>query len=177
MSSEDCLRKIIPGVADKGVLVEVGVLRASNLLALSVMFPEMQLIGVDSFEAYTDPLHGGYTITAETSRMNEEIAKQRIAKSGCADRIELIVERSNLVAQRMANESIDLVYLDKNFTASEQFDDVKQWFPKVRSGGILAGHEAFTPEVMRATKDSLLQLGVLSSLEVIDNEVWYLRKQ
>lgn len=177
MSSEDCLRQIIPGVADSGVLVEVGVLKASNLLALAAMFPSMRLIGVDSFEAYTDPLHGGYTVTAEASRMNEEIAKRRIVESGNADRIELVVDRSDLVAARMMNESVDLVYLDKNFTASEQFDDVKQWFAKVRPGGILAGHEAFTPEVMQATKDALVALGVSPNLEVIDNEVWYLRKQ
>ena len=176
MASEDCLRRIIPGVADKGVLVEVGVLRATNLVALAKMFPDMRLIGIDSYEAYTDPLHGGYTVSAELSLMNRGIAERRIALSGHADRIDLRVMRSSLAAEAMADESIDFVYIDKNFTSAEHLDDVVQWYPKVRHGGILAGHEAFTKEVMRATEQALESLGVHPYLEVIDNEVWYLRK-
>jgi hypothetical protein len=177
MASEDCLSRIIPGVADNGLLVEVGVLQATNLVALAAMFPSMQLIGVDSFEAYTDVLHGNYTVTAELSLANLEIAKKKIVKSGYAERIELRVMHSELAATLMDDHSIDLVYLDKNFTFEEQIGDVLQWFPKVRPGGILAGHEAFTPEVMRATEEALQSIGVRPSLEVIENEVWYLRKQ
>jgi hypothetical protein len=177
MASEDCLSKIIPGVADSGVMVEVGVLKASNLLALAKRFPMMKFIGIDSYEAYTDPLHGGYTITAEMSAANLETARRRIAKSEAASRIELRVVRSDLAATEMEDCSVDLVYLDKNFTFAEQLDDVSQWYPKVRAGGILAGHEAYTPEVVRATREALLTLNVQSELRVIDSEVWYLRKQ
>jgi hypothetical protein len=177
MRSEDCLQQIIPGIADTGVLVEVGVLRATNLLALAASFPAMRLIGIDSYETYTDPLHGGYVVTAEMSRMNEDIAKRRISKSNFADRIELRVERSDLAASKMLDASVDLVYLDKGFTAAEQFDDVTKWFPKVRPGGILAGHEAYTPEVVRATKEALKALGVIPELKIISGQVWYFRKQ
>ena len=176
MASENCLRQIIPGVADKGVLVEVGVLRASNLLALSNIFPEMQIIGVDSFEAYTDFLHGGYTITSEVSRMNQEVAEERIAKSGNANRIKLMVQSSHKASKLIDDGAIDLVYLDKNFTETEQFDDVVQWFPKVRSGGILAGHEAFTPEIIKATKQALDSFSINYTISIVDDEVWYITK-
>jgi vacuolar-type H+-ATPase catalytic subunit A/Vma1 len=177
MASENCLSKIIPGVADSGVMVEVGVLKASNLLALAKRFPMMKFIGIDSYEAYTDSLHGGYTITAEMSAANLETARRRIAKSEAASRIELRVVRSDLAATEMEDCSVDLVYLDKNFTFAEQLDDVSQWYPKVRDGGILAGHEAYTPEIMKATQEALTAMGVSSNIEVVDGEVWYIIKR
>ena len=173
MASENCLQQIIPGVADKGVLVEIGVLRASNLLALSDMFPEMQFIGVDSYEAYTDP---AYTVTSKISQLNREIAENRIANSGHSHRIKLIVEKSKDVAHKTLDNSINLVYLDKGFTEQEQFDDVVQWFPKVKTGGILAGHEAYTPEILNATRQALDSMSVNYNINIVDNEVWYIRK-
>lgn len=176
MASEDCLRQIIPGIADEGLLVEVGVLRASNLVALALAFPQMRLIGIDSYEAYTDPLHGNYTVTEMVSTMNREIAERRIADSGHSDRIELRVLRSDVAATQIADQSVDFVYLDKNFTESEQFSDVVQWYPKVRQGGVLAGHEAQTPEIIKATQTALRTMGVTAELTIVHDEVWYLLK-
>lgn len=177
MASEDCLRQIIPGVADTGLLVEIGVLRANNLVALADLFPNMRLIGVDSFESYTDSLHGNYTVTAQASLLNREIAERRIAQSGHAGRIELRVMRSELAAEQFPDDLADLVFLDKGLIFADQIEDVKQWYPKVRRGGILAGHEAYTPEVMRATREALQAIGVRPILATINDEVWYLRKQ
>ena len=42
----------------------------------------------------------------------------------------------------IADESFDLVFIDADHKYSSVVDDIKAWWPKVRKGGILCGHDA-----------------------------------
>ena len=44
-------------------------------------------------------------------------------------------------APRIPHHSLDFVYLDARHDYESVRDDLAQWFPKVRPGGILAGHD------------------------------------
>lgn len=70
-------------------------------------------------------------------------------------------------SKRFADGSLDLVFLDAGHEYASIRADIEAWFPKVRSGGIIAGHD-FSPSwpgVLRAvttfepfTKKEILQV-------------------
>lgn len=63
-------------------------------------------------------------------------------------RLEAFGERSRIVREtsseavvRFADGRLDFVYLDAQHHYQAVKADIKTWFPKIRSGGILAGHD------------------------------------
>jgi hypothetical protein len=56
-------------------------------------------------------------------------------------RFEVHRELSLVAAQRFRDESLDFVYLDANHAESAVTADLIAWYPKVRAGGLIAGHD------------------------------------
>jgi hypothetical protein len=56
--------------------------------------------------------------------------------------------------------SLDFVFID----AAHDYDNVKAdiaaWFPKVKEGGLIGGHDWGHPPVARAVQDSLTDIGI-----------------
>lgn len=53
----------------------------------------------------------------------------------------LIRETSEVASQQFDDDSIDVVYLDADHSYKGCRNDIDYWFPKVKPGGILAGHD------------------------------------
>ncbi len=177
MAAEICLQQIIP--KDQHLtFLEVGVLRATNLVALAEVYPHIIFTGVDSYDVYYDYLHG-YYVTKETSTLNKYLAEQNISKSRHRDRINLIIKDSSDYNKSVDDTSLDIVFLDKSLTEKEMIQDVLDWFPKVKYGGILCGHDAYTRGVMEGAFKGLryfLRDDQLNDVKIIDEEVWYVVK-
>lgn len=173
MSAEACLAKIIPRGTQIRYL-EVGVLRATNLVALAEVFPLMHLTGVDSYKAYSDPAHG-YTMSQTMSELNKSIALSKIAASPHSDRIDLVVGDSSAYANSIPDHAFDIVFLDKGFEATGQRKDITDFYHKVKPGGIFCGHDAWTPEIWDGVVQGFADLG-LPNPEIIDSEVWFFVK-
>lgn len=63
--------------------------------------------------------------------------------------------RSVSAARVFADVSLDWVYIDANHSYASAMEDLREWFPKVRVGGVLAGHDFNQTEVARAVNDFL----------------------
>lgn len=55
------------------------------------------------------------------------------------------------------DNSLDFVFIDGNHEYEYVFNDIKHWILKVKSGGILAGHDYHYPPVIDAVADNNLQ--------------------
>lgn len=174
MSAEKCLAKIIPNNTALRY-VEVGVLHATNLIALAEAFPLLCLIGVDSYDEYVDEA-AGYVVSKSLSAHNRQIAEQRIAASGHANRIELVVQDSCEYAKNTPDHSFDVVFLDKALSSTSQKKDVLEWYSKVKPNGIFCGHDAYTPAIWDGTLSAFDELD-LPYPDVVDGEVWFMRAQ
>lgn len=53
----------------------------------------------------------------------------------------LIRETSDKASQQFEDNSVDVVYLDADHSFKGCSNDIDLWFPKVKEGGILAGHD------------------------------------
>lgn len=57
------------------------------------------------------------------------------------ERAHMIRMRGNVAKNLFSDNSLDFVYIDANHTYESVTEDIQDWYPKVKSGGILAGHD------------------------------------
>jgi predicted O-methyltransferase YrrM len=107
------------------------------------------------------------------SNYNKYVAEKNIRNSPHSDRISLWVKDSSQAAKEIPDQTLDIVFLDRGFTEAIGKQDVREWLPKVKDGGILAGHEADTPEVYNSVREELSLHGIENQSVVLSNTVWY----
>ena len=64
-----------------------------------------------------------------------------ISDCGCNDLINPIKMESHIAADLYDNESVDFVFIDANHHYDFVMRDIECWYPKVKSGGVIAGHD------------------------------------
>ncbi len=74
-------------------------------------------------------------------------------------------------ASRYSDDSLDFVFIDASHDRESVGNDLSAWWPKVRPGGILAGHDYDQPGVESAVDD---RFGV--SVERVSRRCWQVRK-
>jgi len=82
----------------------------------------------------------GYSVHGDE---DQEARYKRILKKANTYKGRAIVERmtSEKAAPYFVDNFFDFVYIDANHTFEEVVKDINLWWPKVRAGGILAGHD------------------------------------
>lgn len=69
------------------------------------------------------------------------LARRRLAPWG--ERTKWLRERSNRAAKDFAHGTLDFVYIDANHSFEHVSQDLRAWYPLVRTGGLIAGHDYF----------------------------------
>jgi hypothetical protein len=69
------------------------------------------------------------------------------------------------------DNTLDWVFIDASHDYDSVVADINAWLPKVKSGGIISGHDWFHPPVCQAVTDTL---GTVSYLM---DRVWYQTKE
>ena len=119
---------------------EIGVHKGSYSEYLLLHWQGMKVYSIDSYlESERDVSASGIPAPQTEHDAFYIEAQRRLTKFGA--RSELIRLTSRAAADTFRNGQLDFVYVD----ALHYYDDVKEdislWFPKVRKGGILAGHD------------------------------------
>ena len=125
-------------------MTEVGVRDGRTTFYLLDNCPNLTIYGVDLSNA-------GY--------YNNEV------KAKYSDRLIPIQGNSHLVADRVPQ--VDLVFIDADHSYNGCRGDIIAYSPKVKSGGILSGHDIDYPGVNSAVKQ------YVKSFDVGPNNVWF----
>ncbi|MCB1079580.1 MAG: class I SAM-dependent methyltransferase [Verrucomicrobiae bacterium] len=124
----------------RGEGVEIGVQRATFSSMILETWGGARLHSVDPWRSFDDP---SYVDKANAPDSVQETifqtAKQRLAKFG--DRSVMVRATSAEAAPGFAEDSLDFVYIDAQHHYEAVREDLELWHPKVRPGGILAGHD------------------------------------
>jgi len=74
-----------------------------------------------------------------------------------SDIVELRVEDSSYAAKQFGRGEIDFVFVDAGHTYTAVKHDINAWLPKIKPGGVLAGHDFSNdfPEVKTAVSHTL----------------------
>lgn len=120
---------------EKGEFSEV-LLSHSNLLIL---------YSVDSWkefpkEGFDDPAN----LSQAEHDANKADCHERLGRFG--DRSNMLHMLSNDAALLFKDDELDFVYIDADHRYEHVKEDVSTWYPKVKRGGIIAGHDYFNGE-------------------------------
>ena len=77
-------------------------------------------------------------------------------------------------ASRYADNSLDFVFIDASHDMESVSKDLAAWWPKVRSGGLFAGHDYDQPGVQSALDEWAYHSGV--SVERVSRRCWQVAK-
>lgn len=115
---------------------EVGVADARYSALLCATIPGVELLCVDPWEPYGLNGRGG---GKQQQHGNYDVARERLAPyAATLDR-----RLSADAAPDVPPETLDFVYIDGNHDFDFVMLDLLLWVPKVRAGGIVAGHDYY----------------------------------
>lgn len=122
-----------------GTGVEIGVHVGQFFEHLRRNWNGKLLVGVDPWKGYGD-------YCGMTDEERYQAACKRAESSGGADRDCLLVRETSagyasLVRKSSLGRNFDFVYLDGDHSYEGIKEDLRVWWPLVRSGGVLCGHD------------------------------------
>lgn len=127
-----------------GDAVEVGTHRGEFARIFMLHWPG-RLYCVDPWD--TPPGYEGqakYLEHAGASR-DEDMAAAARALAPYRERVFLLRQLSTQAVGGFPDESLDFVYLDADHSFAAVLNDLYIWWPKLRRGGLLAGHDFICP--------------------------------
>lgn len=142
-------------------LVEVGVWKGHSISYLAKTNPGKSIYAVDSFdESYQEQYNNTLTST-NTRELIEDIQGYSWE---CADKFE--------------DSGVDFVFIDADHSYDAVVKDINAWYPKVRAGGILAGHDYYPGTfegVVKAVNEFTQSKGY--ELNIERGTVWWITKK
>lgn len=114
---------------------EIGVWKGAFATKICAGIPGVHLYAVDPWEPY-DTYHEAKNDQRAMAEAKRE-ALARLAPYRCT----VLVATSLMGAEMVPDQSLDFVFLDANHEAAFVLTDLVTWIPKIRAGGIMAGHD------------------------------------
>lgn len=175
--------KIVPGMlrhnlyqlfAELGFTVgcEVGVEKGKNAQEMFECIPNLKLYAVDPFKEHPN----SYSYSKSVSARHWNDSFMQVCKGQTQKRMQgrnaVIIEKfSEEAVQDIPYNSLDFVYIDGDHSYDYVMTDIILWTRRVRSGGIVSGHDYDVPLELKIKYDVNVQQAVDDYITVhkIDN--------
>ena len=153
--------------------IEVGVnLGLNSWFMLNECQNIAKLIGVDHYQPYVD---WDRPITKGEQDKNFAIMQKNLPLLG--DRFDFMRMNSQEAAELLEDDSYDFVFIDGGHSMKQVLADLDSWYPKVRVGGIMAGHDSNLFSVNFAVTSWYKARKMdPSGLKMAPNQAWYWHK-
>jgi hypothetical protein len=130
---------------DDMIIAEIGVGEGENALHILKYFDVETLVLIDPYKSFES---NGYVFTQDEMIDLRNMAHKRL--SGYNDRIIWKDLPSNVACKHFSPGYFDLIYVDGIHTFPGCYDDIINYFPLVKNGGYIGGHDFMEPGVMYA---------------------------
>lgn len=140
--------------------VEVGVANGYFSEILCKANPQMKLIGIDPWLPYAE-----YSDYKKQSTFNA-LENEAIEKLSKFTNYEFMKEMSMDAVKKFEDNSLDFVFIDANHKDPYITQDIEEWSKKVKSGGIVSGHDFVKiADVNWNVKDAVLRYVVKQNIK------------
>lgn len=148
-------------------MVEVGVYKGRSCFFLAV---EAKNSGKDIHVIAVDRFTWPATAQADFSRLRRE--------HGLTETVSMIEATSVQASRQIADGSIDFVFIDADHEHSAVKADIAAWWPKVKPGGILAGHDFSDefPGVKQAVREHFATIADDGAIALRAPRSWWIDK-
>ena len=165
---------------DNLIGLELGVDRAQSFCTLLQACPNIKhLTGIDNWEPYTDYLRednepGPSNSTGEAEmEIFEFMAHHHIRFSGEEDRSTIIKGNIEDLAITFPDEHFDFIFIDAWMTYEQALKELNDWYPKIKYGGLICGHDYKSHLIQRAVEEFREQNNITQHMSVYDSMcVW-----
>lgn len=153
--------------------VEVGTKKGNTSLYITRNNPKLRLLAVDLWEPQPNPLNDPDIARYNTWDHNLFLKqlKTKIRRYGLKGRLRLFKGSSIEAAAMLSDECLDFVFIDADHSFLGVYTDICTWFPKVKVGGFLTGHDIHYESVCAAVCELLPDFKVANA-----DSVWFWRK-
>lgn len=183
MTTVQELIDIYRGLGEKIKGVEIGVESGGNSSSLLNSLPNMELlVSVDPYVIYHD-----WDAAANKARIGKKDADDKYkgaqsVLSPYGNRSLFLREFSAAAAKSFPENNFDFIYIDGDHTYNGVMCDLLSWYPKIRNGGIISGHDWGwqTTGVQSAVTDWVHNYGhpiTQEDIKVISGLCWYIIKK
>lgn len=131
-----------------------------------------KIILIGPYNAILGYLHGKIYKKGMQDRVDK--AKEIMLKRTDSPKVKRIFKQSVNDASNLMDESIDLVFIDAQHAYEYVKQDLDAWFPKIKKGGIIAGHDynfRWREHVMKALNERFSH----DKIMLEDDAVWRAR--
>ncbi|MCK4365063.1 MAG: class I SAM-dependent methyltransferase [Thermoplasmatales archaeon] len=115
--------------------IEIGTAEGENAKTMFNILPIHHLYCIDPYNVYTEKDIGRISNTKEQL----EYAKKNL--KDYLDKVTFVKEYSHNCLELFADNHFDFVYIDGNHDYSCVKQDIELYYPKVKVGGVLGGHD------------------------------------
>jgi len=151
--------------------VEIGTCRAESTNYLLDQCPNIKHITtVDPFMPYDD--WAGH-IGTEVIQKFKEITAENLKDFMASGRVRLLMSTSELVVNNFEDNSLDFIFIDGDHSYEGVYTDLMLWYPKVKYGGLFAGHDWNLAEVRNAVNQSRSEKNVTREVNQVENNAWW----
>jgi len=120
-----------------GAGIEVGAALGKFSKRLLETWKGTKLYSIDAWKHQPADYYDEYNVGDAKQLEHLEAAKKKLAQF--EDRSEIIKAFSQDVVSTFEDGSLDFVYIDANH--SDLLADIRAWYPKVKNGGVVSGHD------------------------------------
>ena len=165
---------------DDAVFVEIGTWKGASIKYLAQEVRDtgknIRLYGVDTFKGTTGE---------PTQQMDEAVLKDVLYETYLKNiesvkaYVTTIIGDSHEVHKRFEERSLDVVFIDGDHSYEALLLDLAGWYPKVKQGGIIAGHDYYenfcsdTCGVAKAVNEFFFD----EEISRFGKSVWYYEKR
>ena len=125
---------------------------------------DVKIYGIDLF-------NDTYNENYDKNHVNKlyEIYNRNLEKNNVRDIIYDYKDYSWEVAKYFEDKSVDFVYIDADHSYDSVTKDIQSWYPKMKSGGIISGHDFNNAKsVEKAVRDYFN-----NNFKLFKQKVWY----
>lgn len=150
--------------------IEIGVDEAPTSWWLVSKRPDLKLYGIDPYLAYQDWYPGGF-ISQQANDQKYDKMRQRMDRFG--DRWKHYRITSDDAVPLFQDNSMDFIFIDGLHEYDQVLKDCRNYYPKIKSGGVFSGHDYKVIEgVGRAVDEFAQEVGATVNY-LPSNDVWY----
>jgi len=146
--------------------VELGVWHGKTMARVLGKAPLLHMIGVDAWAALPDGM-AGYANWDHDS--HEKQARENTAEF--SDRVSFLKMTTDEAAKIIEDGTLDFVFIDADHRFLPVLNDIKNWLPKIKKGGVLMGHDIDWPEVKKA-----VEMTFRSKYKTGPDNIWFVTR-
>jgi predicted O-methyltransferase YrrM len=132
-----------------------------------------KIYAVDHYPSFVD--WDGTRVTAERQEETKQRCERRLAPY--RDKISLHYEDSATFSTTIEDDSLDFVFIDGDHSYEAVLRDCRLYWPKVKNGGLFAGHDINLQSVRQALGQFFSESRIDDrKLKIVENNAWFIMK-